>query len=74
MRRLRSLGNWDAHHHFREVSMDELVRFAQEAGGKIVMQSFSACWDGPAVRRGTPSQRSNLVLVIGPRNAPGTQG
>lgn len=67
-------GNWDAHHHFREFSMDELVRFAEEAGGKIFMQYFSACWDGPAVRRGTPSRRSNLVLVIGPRDPPGTQG
>jgi hypothetical protein len=60
--------NADAHHHFREYAMPELLAFVAEAGGRVVFHHFSDCWDAhdaagsePAVAR---EQRANLVLLI----------
>lgn len=55
--------NWDAHHHFREMTMQELLEFTRDAGGRVVASYYSACWDGEAVRSGPVEERSNLVLV-----------
>lgn len=64
--------NWDAHHHFREYEMGELIRFVGEAGGKVVYAYYSDCWDSPAlvdsVLRLHPEQKSNLVLVAQTNN------
>jgi len=61
--------NRDAHHHFREYEMEELVAFATEAGGIVVDRRFSGCWDDPALLTGAlhdrPDEWSNLVLLIG---------
>ena len=61
-------GNKDAHHHFREFAMQELLDFVDEAGGKTIVHYFSSCWDAVDPQNpGTsdpPEQRSNLVLLI----------
>lgn len=56
--------NWDAHHHFREYCLRELLDFAVQAGGEVETHLFSACWDDPAMRGEDPALRSNIVLVI----------
>jgi SAM-dependent methyltransferase len=35
----------NAGHHFREYGLPELVRFTEDAGGKIVKAEFSDCWE-----------------------------
>jgi SAM-dependent methyltransferase len=61
-------GNMDAHHHFREFAMAELLAFAVEAGGKAIFHCHSGCWDpeepGAPGFIAQPERRSNLVLVI----------
>lgn len=61
-------GNQDAHHHFREYAMAELLAFAGEAGGKVMVHCHSDCWDpeepGAPGFIERPAERSNLVLVI----------
>lgn len=60
--------NKDAHHHFREYEMNELLQFIREAGGETVENYFSGCWDNPELSEGIlkehPQQKSNLVFVI----------
>ncbi len=60
--------NKDAHHHFREYEMNELLQFTAEAGGGIVENYFSGCWDNPELLEGIlkdhPGQKSNLVFLI----------
>jgi hypothetical protein len=60
--------NFDAHHHYREYDMEELVRFVGEAGGKVVARYFSGCWDEDALLSGIlkehPERKANLVLVV----------
>lgn len=61
-------GNLDAHHHFREYAMEELMAFAAEAGGKTVVHTHSDCWDpidpGAPGFVARPEERSNLVLIV----------
>jgi len=60
--------NIDAHHHFREYDMKELLQFVGEAGGKVVAHYFSGCWDDKALQDGIlkehPERKSNMVLVV----------
>jgi len=60
--------NRDAHHHFREYEMNELLHFIEEAGGEVVENYFSGCWDNPELLAGVlkehPEQQSNMVFVI----------
>jgi SAM-dependent methyltransferase len=60
--------NWDAHYHYREYTLPELVRFTAEAGGQVIRSGYSACWDEPEVLAGIcPEERlSQLVLLIAP--------
>ena len=57
----------DAAHHFREYAMNELLRFASEAGGQVVKAYYSDCWDDERLIREVlskhPEQKSNLVVV-----------
>lgn len=66
-------GNHDAHHHFREYEMQELIDFATEAGGQVIDHRFSGCWDDEALLAGAlrdrPEEWSNLVLLIGRRDS-----
>lgn len=59
--------NYDAHHHFREYSMNELLRFIQESGGEVENYYFSDCWDDGLLKKTFlllhPDQRSNLVII-----------
>jgi hypothetical protein len=59
--------NWDAHFHFREYCMTELLDFVTRAGGRVEAAYFSDCWDGPEVREQHlahhPERRSNIVVV-----------
>ena len=54
--------NWDAHHHFREMTMAELHAFTEAAGGRVTTSYFSACWDPQPPAR--VEGRGNLVAVI----------
>lgn len=66
--------NWDAHYHFREYTMRELLQFAREAGGSVEVAYYSSCWDSPELVRERltrhPEHQSDLVLLIG--RAPAT--
>ena len=55
--------NWDAHHHFRELTMGELEGYTAMAGGRVVERYFSRCWDFAQPPGLPPEERSNLVLV-----------
>lgn len=60
-------GNWDRHHHHREFAAAELLRFAQQAGGKIVAFYYSDCWDlHPEL---DDDEHGNLVFLITPASA-----
>lgn len=65
--------NWDAHHHFHEFTMSELLQCIEQAGGRVVHRYFSACWDGPEVRDGPVERRANIVVVAGREEAPPAQ-
>jgi len=63
-------GNQGNHYHLREYSCQELTKAVRDAGGEVIFQAFSDCWDQDCL----PAQvleelsipmRSNLVLVIG---------
>ena len=58
--------NWDAHHHYREYSMPEMVEIIHAAGGKIQTCYFSDCWDKKKDRHLElhPAERAGLVLVV----------
>lgn len=60
--------NKDAHHHFREYEMKELLQFIDETGGEVVENYFSGCWDNPDLLAGVlkehPEQKSNLVFIV----------
>lgn len=62
--------NQDAHHHFHEFTMAELLAAVQDAGGRVEHHYFSACWDTPEVRAGPVERRGNLVVVAARRDAP----
>ena len=64
--------NWDAHYHYREYTLNELVHFATEAGGRVVESSYSACWDESEVVAGMQleAQLSELVLLVAPGSPP----
>lgn len=57
-------GNWDRHHHHREFGAVELLRFVDEAGGRVVAFYYSRCWDASADL--AQSELANLVFLIGP--------
>ncbi len=67
--------NADAHHHYREYSLPELVQFTREAGGRIAHAAYSDCWDSEPLRTSVlarhPAQRGNLQLVAARRTGPG---
>jgi len=52
--------------------MNELLKFIGEAGGEVVENYFSGCWDNPELLEGVlkehPEQKSNLVFVIKQQN------
>ena len=63
----REAGNVDAHYHLREYTMSELEEAAADAGGRVELAAFSACWDqgDQIVERWANRQvRGNLVAVI----------
>lgn len=52
--------------HYREYSMPELIRFIEEAGGKIIKAYYSDVWNNETLRSTlseTPQMFSNLVVV-----------
>jgi SAM-dependent methyltransferase len=55
--------NWDAHHHFRELAMDELAGYVAMAGGRVVDKYYSRCWDFAQPPDLPAEERSNLVIV-----------
>lgn len=71
----KSGDNADAHHHYREYSLPELVQFTREAGGRIAFASYSDCWDSEELRASIlarhPAQRGNLQLVAARRDGAG---
>lgn len=62
--------NWDAHHHFREYEMNELINFINEAGGDMVNFYYSDCWDDQELINGIlsehPDWKSCLVIIATP--------
>jgi hypothetical protein len=64
--------NWDAHHHYREYEMKELLHFIKEAGGEVVQYYYSDCWDDPRLVKTFlsryPDQASNLVVITRPKS------
>ena len=54
--------------HLREYSHIELLRFAEQAGGKAKALIFSACWDDDQTL--APIERKNMIVVIAPGGAP----
>lgn len=64
-------GNWDRHHHHREYGAAELLRFAQQAGGKVVAFYYSNCWDQNAEL--ADDERGNLVFLITPASSTDAQ-
>ena len=62
----RSQGNVDAHYHLREYTMLELVEAMAEAGCRIELAAFSACWDaGDTIVAAWANRqiRANLVVL-----------
>ncbi len=60
--------NWDAHHHFREYSLPEILQLIRVAEGRVLTCYFSDYWDDPADRlRNRPDLGSGLVLLAGKR-------
>ena len=54
--------NWDAHHHYREYGLKEMLRFIKQSGGKTSALYFSNCWDTEHCQN--ESDRGNMVFVI----------
>lgn len=54
--------NWDAHHHYREYSMKELICIAKEAGLSVWAFYGSDCWDPEGLNL-REEEKSNLVLI-----------
>lgn len=62
-------GNRDAHHHYREHTLLELVQLMKEAGGRTVMAAYSNAWEPSSYfERSEYTARTNLV-VVGERQA-----
>lgn len=57
-------GNWDAHYHFREYSLKELLELVQQARLNVESWYFSDCWDTDVTKL-AECERGNLVLLIG---------
>jgi len=59
--------NQHAQHHFREYDMNELVQFVNEAGGQVIENYFSGCWDNSELLNGVlrehPEQKANLEIL-----------
>lgn len=61
--------NWDAHYHYREYSMPELMDVVEKAGGVVAAAYFSDCWDRPggdSTAEGFFAQGAELVLIARP--------
>ncbi|MBK5938455.1 class I SAM-dependent methyltransferase [Halochromatium roseum] len=63
-------GNWDRHHHHCEFGAAELLRFLEQAGGKVIAFYYSGCWDAHTDR--AADELGNLVFLVTP--APATVG
>ena len=62
-------GNRDAHHHYREHTLPELVQILNVAGGQTVLAAYSNAWEPSSYfERSEYAARSNLV-VVGRRRA-----
>lgn len=57
-------GNWDAHFHYREFDMRELIAFATAAGAEVRAAYFSGCWEAPGQAATDADDLGNLVLVL----------
>jgi len=55
--------NWDAHHHYREYLMGELLDLVHDSGLTILAFYFSDCWDDIKSHRRPDDALGNLVLV-----------
>lgn len=61
-------GNWDAHYHFREYGLKELLNHIRQANGQVKGFYFSDCWENsePFWQRSfvQDEKRGNLVMVV----------
>jgi SAM-dependent methyltransferase len=56
--------NLDAHQHFREYTVAELLNEVRHANGVVEAVAFSNCWDHPDYSQPAEAMfRSNLVLI-----------
>jgi hypothetical protein len=65
--------NWDAHHHYRELCAQEMIRFIESAGGVCRAFYYSDCWDEDDPEERAIHERSNMVFVISRPPAAGDQ-
>jgi hypothetical protein len=56
--------NWDLHHHHREYTARELLRFIEAAGGHCRAFYYSDCWDDPGRPARCAAERASLVFVV----------